>query len=650
MEAASLRERARYRFDDFMARGSSSSFIALTVIFFGLFVTVAVLRVITVSMIDDPVVERGDSLWRQIWIAFLEMTDPGSMTQDIDSEPGIKIFAIVAGMAGLVLLSALIAVITTALDQRLAMLRKGHSKVVLEDHTLILGWNERITDLLYELILANESEQTAAIVILADRDKEEMDDFLSLNVPDRMTTKIVTRSGEVSSLVNLGVVSVETCRSVIILSSAPPGPTSEDLEHSDMKVIKTILGVQGALETRTVPVVAEIFDSGRRELAHAIDPERVTAIDADDMLAKILVQTSRNEGLAVVYEEMLSFDGAEIYLYEPEIEAGATTFGEIGYRFPDGVPIGVSTGDALRLNPSADTALMDGDRLVVLASDDSAIKIDNTPVALPKAHEPSDRTAVAAWERELIIGWTAKLPTIVREYGDYVTDGSRIDIVLRDADADRTADLDLLTAEVPNLSLQLLPTNPRSATDLLELRPFEYDNIIVLSEAGQAGAAEWADSETLVYLLQLQSIFRANGATTKTKLIAEVLESRNRELITQTGVREFVISNRLVSMVMAQISEEKEMALVYEDLFSEAGSEVYLKPVDFYFEQVPDTVRFVDIMAACQRRGETALGVRHTPNADDPAANFGVELIPNKTTTFHTSDLTSIVVLAEDEV
>lgn len=633
-----------------MSRGSSSSFIALVVVFIGLFVTVAIGRVITVALLTDPMVERGDGIGRQIWIAFLEMTDPGSMTQDIDSDGSIKIFAIIAGLAGLVLLSALIAVITTALDGRLAALRKGHSKVVLEDHSVILGWNERIVDVLRELILANESEQDAAVVILADRDKEEMDDFLALNLPERLTTKVVTRSGEISSLVNLGVVSIDTCRSVTILSSAAHGPTADDLERSDMTVLKTMLGVRGALGDRSIPVVVEIFSDQKRELARSIDSERLVAIDADDMLAKILVQTSRNEGLAVVYEEMLSFDGAEIYLYEPEHAFTGETFAEVAFRIPDGVPLGyVDSSGEVQLNPPANVQLEGKITLVILSSDDSAIEVLRAPVATPESFPPGDGSTEPTWERELIIGWTAKLPTIIREYGDYVVEGSVIDIVLREPNPARAAELEQLAAEVPSLELNLLDANPRDAADLLTLRPFEYNNIIVLSEAGEAGAAEWADSETLVFLLQLQQIFREHQEPTQTKLIAEILESRNRELITGTGVREFVISNRLVSMVMAQISEEQEMSLIYENLFSEAGSEVYLKPLDFYMADPPKDLRFADIMEACFARSELAIGLRRSSGAEDPESNFGVELIPNKNAIVSTADIMSVVVLAEDE-
>ncbi len=52
-------------------------------------------------------------------------------------------------------------------------------------------------------------------MVLADRDKEYMDDYLNLQLPDTKTTRVSTRSGSPASLVNLDVVSVATAKSAM---------------------------------------------------------------------------------------------------------------------------------------------------------------------------------------------------------------------------------------------------------------------------------------------------------------------------------------------------------------------------------------------------------------------------------------------------
>ena len=72
----------------------------------------------------------------------------------------------------------MVAFITSVFEAKLAELRRGRSLVLEKEHTLILGFGDRIIEIIRELIEANESEQDASIVILADNDKEEMDNVI----------------------------------------------------------------------------------------------------------------------------------------------------------------------------------------------------------------------------------------------------------------------------------------------------------------------------------------------------------------------------------------------------------------------------------------------------------------------------------------
>ena len=167
------------------------------------------------------------------------------MVQDLQSSPGYKVFAVVSGMVGVIMLSSLIAFITTGIDQKLSELKRGHSKVIEEDHTLILGWDEqRVIEILKELIMANESEKDACVVILADQDKEEMDDLINLLITDQGSTRIVTRSGKTSSLANLDIVSVEHCKSMIVLANCDDMGTAAEKSRSDAKVIQDHSGLE----------------------------------------------------------------------------------------------------------------------------------------------------------------------------------------------------------------------------------------------------------------------------------------------------------------------------------------------------------------------------------------------------------------------
>ena len=127
------------------------------------------------------------------------------------------------------------------------------------------------------------------------------------------------------------------------------------------------------------------------------------------------------------------------------------------------------------------------------------------------------------------------------------------------------------------------------------------------------------------------------------------MDSSNQDLVAQAGVKDFIISNRFISMLIAQMSEEARIKNVYDILFQEDGSEIYLKPLSVYFEDIPEEMTFADCMAIAQKREEICLGVKIKADEMDPDKNNGVKLIPEKNTKYSFKPEDCLVVLSEDE-
>ena len=647
---ASLRQVLRYRFDNFIAKGGGSIFISLVVVFVVALLVIAGLRGLIFAIYPEGA-GPFDHFLRHVYITFLQLTDPGNMAQDIPTSAHYKLAAVMAGLAGVILLSMLIAIVTTALDQRIVQLKKGYSKVMEREHNLILGWNERVLEILRELILANESESDAIVVILSEMDKEEMDDYLKLHLQDRQTTRIVTRSGHTSSLLDLNQVSVDACKSAIVLANCNDSAQRLEKLSSDAKVIKTVLALVAARPSgKEINIVAEVFESNNRKIVDRIAPGEVTTVDTQDILAKILVQTSRSSGLAVVYGEILSFDGCEMYFYRAKW--GGAKFGILQYHFPDGVPMGIRHADgSIHVNPPAETTMKDDDDILIVANDDSTIKVSRKPVARPKILPLKQGKLEPRQERNLILGWNTKALIFSEQLADYVRDNSVLDIVVNKPSESVREEINRLQQSVSKLKISLIEKNPLDNETLIELKPFTYDNIIILSQGSMPDNPERIDSETIIILLQLREIFSVHpDEAADTKIITEVLDSDNQELIAKAGVNDFVISNRFVSNMLAQISEEPDIKAVYDDLFEEEGSEIYLKPASLYFERCPIDVSFADIMAIAQKRNEICIGIRIHAHAEDIERNFGVYLIPEKNTRYHLQPNDTLVVVSEDEL
>ena len=192
--------RLRYSVDNFMSRGSSSIFLALLGLFLVGFLVMVVVRLIANSFLPDETLNSlADIPWR-VYVAVME----GSAAEtDGDSNWLAKLTSILAVMVGLILFSSMVAFITSVFEAKLDELRRGRSLVLESDHTLILGFGDRILEVIRELIEANESESDASIVILAESDKEEMDNIIRDNISDFATTRVITRSGVVTNINNL---------------------------------------------------------------------------------------------------------------------------------------------------------------------------------------------------------------------------------------------------------------------------------------------------------------------------------------------------------------------------------------------------------------------------------------------------------------
>ena len=647
---ATLRQRWRYRVDSFLARGSSALFVSLVFVFVGSILLIGVMRLVFNVFVPD----NEHDFARQTWFIFLQLTDPGNMNQDNDTPTIFKSAAVVAGLTGVVIFSALIAFLTTALDQAIAHLKKGHSQVLETGHTLILGWGPRVIEILRELVEANESEDDPVTVILSETDKESMDEFLRTNFTDRRNTRVVTRSGATASVQGLHRVSAGDAKSAIVLASCDPAASLDSKLASDAKVIKTVLALSSQTEDDAeFVIVAEVFTGRNRQVVKDIAPEIVSVIDAEEILAKIMVQTSRTSGLAVVYSELLSFEGCAMYFHNNPKWDGLR-FDRLQFHFPDGVPIGIRNPDGeIMIRPALDTLMKADDEILIVAEDDSTIEFVSKPVMIPKARDIPNRRINQRFERQLILGWSYKAPIIIQEYADYVVGGSQIDVMIKDPPPGLVETIEKLDQN-STVQVKLIDKDPLNSDDLESMEPFFYNTVIVLPQKPSLDAEpERIDSETIVVLLHLRKLQKAladAGRIVDTKLVTEVLESANRELVAHAGVNDFIISNRMVSMIFTQISEEPDIQKVYDNLFAEEGSEIYVKPAPLYFDTLPITCRFGDLMRVTQKRDEEiCLGYKLKALESDADANYGVKLIPPKDSEITLNEEDCLVVVAEDD-
>lgn len=640
----SFSSRLKYSFDNFMSKGGLSVFMALLVMFVLAFALMGGIRFCINLLFPDETISGLNS---QLWRAFLQISDAGAVAEDGDSNILNKVVGIMTIGLGLVLFSSLVAFITSQFEAKLAELRKGKSDVIENNHTLIFGFGDRVLEIIRELIIANESEKDAAIVVLAENEKDEMDDFFRERIEDFKTTRIICRSGVSSSVQMLQRVNTSAAKSVVILNHASVDASNEEKALADARVLKTIMAVIACTgEEALPPVVAELHQESIRRLARTISP-KVTTIEEHCLLAKLIVQTSRVSGLALVYDNLVGFDGDEFYYYRPKQGWKGLTYKESIFRFPTCCVIGYRDAEgSVVINPLPDTVLDDSFEILLIAEDDSAIKYSDKSVSYKEPEGvPAGQQPVSA-EKQLIVGWTEKSRVIVDEYASYLIEGSAIDVIVAHKTPEMQDECSAIAKSRPNITLHLIEEDIHNADTVASLRPELYDNVIILKEDG--GDAELRDSETIATLLEFRRYFRELGRPVKTQLVSEVADSDNVELIRAVGVKDFLISNKFVSKIYAQVSEEPDVMKAYDELFKAEGSEIYLKPVSVFMQKA-GRMAFADICAAAIKRNETCFGVRIKAEEDDPDKGHGIYVNPDKAREFTLTLDDYLITLAEDE-
>ncbi len=626
MNKPSAGERFRYWFDNWMARGTIAlisllgiATVVLVLVVFGL---VQLFTLFGLYPNDDPKTNPLDTLWGNL----MRTLDPGTMGGDTGWL--FRLFMLIITIGGLIIVASLIGIISGAFDSKVEDLRKGRSKVLESDHTLILGWSPKVFPIISEIVIANESRGKSFIVVLADKDKVEMEDEIFAKVGKTGKTRIICRTGDPMDLTDLDVVNPYTARSIILL--APDGSPDPDAD-----IIKTALALTNNPRRNPAPyhIVGEIAEESNLEAANLVGRDEAHWVLGTDLIGRITVQSCRQSGLSVVYSELLDFDGDEIYFTEQPSLYGKSYF-ETQLAFTDSTVIGIVKAGVVQLN-CTDTAVYEaGDQLIVIAEDDSTVKVaaPGTPVA---ASVSTKKAPKAKPERTLVLGYNSGLHGMLRELNEYVSEGSVVTVL---ADAEKPT-----FAALPNLKVDFKRGDATSRAVLDALKPEKYDHIIVLAYRDTLDAQR-ADSKTLITLLQLRDIEERTGVDLN--IVSEMLDDRNRELAEVTNADDFIVSDKLISLVLSQVSENKKLTEVFQTLFSADGPEVYLNDSDLYVA-AGTSVDFYTVLEAARRRGETAIGYRFAAHARDSHKSYGVHVNPKKGESFSFSAGDKVIVLAE---
>jgi hypothetical protein len=620
-------EYIKYKFHNTLSRGTPALLSWLGIITIGFIALASIFVKVTVE-------GKKLSLINIIWISLTRVLDPGVIGGDTGSWPYLVVMLFIT-MVGVFIFSTLIGIVTTSINNSIQSLRKGRSKIFEENHTLILGWGEKVIAIVTELVIAfNQYQSEYSIVILGDEDKVKMEDKIRDKVGVTGNTTVICRSGISSEIGDLNLTNLNKAKSIIIV---PP-----DEPYADIGVIKTVLALLNYPDTKKEHNMVSVANySEDYTLLKRIAGDQINVILSNEVVAKIISQTCRQPGLSLVYSEILSFNGKshykditgpwyeeasgdEIY-FSNQSEIIGKRYDKAQLSYNSSSVIGIFNSEkGVILNPHSDYLLKEGDQVIVIAQDADKIDyllnddsiIDENLIVNKKSYlEP---------EKILIINSNRLTSLIITKLDKYVIDGSSIDLFNHNNEQLEKEKMNINNLE--NASINFMSGDPTVYNELEKINLMQYDHIVVLSDFINHGAMN-ADARNLITLLHARDILRKSDR--KITIVSQMMDERNRAVADQARADDFIISEKLISQYMAQISENQFLFPLFNELFTNEGAEIYFNNIKDYVK-IGVKTNFYTLVKAASLRNESAIGYRKSALHYDAGENYGVKMNPDK--------------------
>jgi len=622
-----LKDYIKYKFHNTLSKG--------TIALIGWLTLISLLFIIITSILVKITVEGENLSFLNIfWISLTRILDPGVIGGDAGSWAFLLILLFIT-LVGVLIFSTLIGILTTSIEGSIETLKKGRSKIFEENHTLILGWNKKAIAIITELVIAfNQYDSKYFIVVLGDDDKVKMDDQIKEQVGVTGNTTVICRSGVSSEIGDLRMTNLNEAKSIIIVPNDKP--------YADIHTIKTVLALLNFSDNeKKYNIISAVNYRDDYDILKSIANDQINIILTNEVIAKIISQTCRQPGLSLVYAELLSFNGKshykditgpwyeeasgdEIYFSSQDRLIGKS-YKEAILSFNTSTVIGFyNDKTGVCLNPEPNYIFNEGDQVIVIAQD--AQKIDYLLFDNSNINETIivNRQSELSPEKILIINWNRYTTLIIKKLDNYLMSGSSIDILNID---NGQLDKEKMKFDyLENTRVNIFYGDPTIYENLERINLQEYDHVVVLSDYNNYQTMD-ADARNLITLLHSRRIIEKSDR--KITIVSQMLDDRNRAVADQAKADDFIISEKLISQYMAQLSENKLLFTLYNEFFTSEGSEIYFNNINNYVND-SITTNFYTLVKSASLRNESAIGYRKHKLQYDVNENYGVKMNPDK--------------------
>ena len=465
-----------------------------------------------------------------------------------------------------------------------------------KNHTLILGWSERIFPLISE-IAASQKNVSNKVTIFADQDPAKMKELVAKYVANLARTRITYLKGNPIHFAELSSIDLSDIASVITIDS-----DSED----GAETIGALLAIKARDPESQRHIVAELNNENNKVALSHLHGNSLKIIHSNEIAARVLAQSIRQPGFAAAINSFLSFKNTQLYTQEVSQLLGWQYQAAVS-SFEKASVIGIkTTEDEIHLNPEPGYLINKGDQIIAIA--ESADEIIYTGVrdhiASVKPRKITTKPQVKKAAHYLFIGFSSITKSVIDEIVPQLSRGSSIQVLADPALFNRKL---ITSKQLKGVTIKFTPQAEDVATLTKVAMSRDFDGITVFSYR-QGLSKSKADAQTLKTILILKKLFaNKKGNSHAPRISAEILDTRKERSAQISGVDDLVVIDDLTSLLTAQTSVNTDLVPIFDQLFGNNGSKIKMLSVSDYVE-VGKEFTYARMVAAAAVRGESVIG------------------------------------------
>lgn len=532
---------------------------------------------------------------------------------------------------------AVIGYITNWISNFIENATSGDRKLKLTNHSVILNWNSRASEIVNDLLYCETKQK---VVVLVNSRRAEIEREINERLADTVSNEnakvmeksrnlplikrwiyrrknffkngitVIVREGDVFSSKQLHDISVEHAQMVIILGSDIHNSVckyerqevSESQAKGNAQTIKTLMQVSDITSADysedNQKIIVEVTDDWTLDLVNKIIKKKqingkcnIVPIKVNQVLGNILSQFSLMPELNLAYKELFSNKGATFFTRPSTVKDDKKYIAEFLSNNNTALPLTHMVNNGKEYFYYSTALEKDIDKK-------SEISDSDYKVTLNKNYWIERKNIV-------ILGHNSRSDEIMKGFEAFRHEWKKDEEIIRIIVIDDKKQLEKMnyykdySFEIETQAAEIYDKDLicKTIVDFVDSNE-EDTSVLILSD--DSATADNIDARALANLVYVQDIIKnkkdadPEGFDEESiDVVVEIIDPKHHDIVNSYSVNNVVISNRYISKMITQIGEKEAIFDFYNDILTyDTGDdgkyeskEIYIKKVGRFFDK-----------------------------------------------------------------